>query len=146
MGRCQALQPSRLSSWLRWLWPDQNPLRRACDRAEAAIVAGLAAALLVGMPLAALSVGLWSLRCRRPPSTPRPDLLLLLTWLPRGVRRLTQPLPAAHVLAGVGGPNCVHPGPLPAHRQVVTPAEPAEEPGDEILDQPQGFLVDGFGA
>jgi hypothetical protein len=60
MGRCLVPHPSRFRCWLRGLWPDRNPLRRACDRAEAAVVAGLAAALLVGVPLAALSVGLWS--------------------------------------------------------------------------------------
>ena len=53
-------QPSRFSRWLRGLWPDRNPLRRASDRAEAAIVAGLAAAFLAGVPLTALTAGLWS--------------------------------------------------------------------------------------
>jgi hypothetical protein len=57
MGRHPAPQPSRLSRWLRGLWPDRNPLRRASDRMEAAVVAWLAAALLVGVPLAALSAG-----------------------------------------------------------------------------------------
>ena len=46
--------------WLRRLWPDRNPLRRAADRVEAAIVAGLLAAFVVGAPLAALAVGRWS--------------------------------------------------------------------------------------
>ncbi len=41
MGRCQVPEPSRLSSRLRWLWPDQSPLRRACDRAGAAVGAFL---------------------------------------------------------------------------------------------------------
>ncbi len=60
MGRCLVPHPSRFRCWLRGLWPDGNPLRRACDRAEAAVVVGLAAALLVGVPLTALSVGLSS--------------------------------------------------------------------------------------
>jgi hypothetical protein len=55
MRRHLVPQPSRFRRWLRGLWPDRNPLRRASDRAEAALVAGLAAALLAGVPLAALS-------------------------------------------------------------------------------------------
>jgi hypothetical protein len=46
--------------WLRLVrgwWPDRNPLRRPCDRAEAALVTALAAAFLVGAPLLALSAG-----------------------------------------------------------------------------------------
>jgi hypothetical protein len=50
--------------WLRrrlWgLWPDRNPLRRGCDRVEAAILAGLVAAFILGGPLAALTVGQWA--------------------------------------------------------------------------------------
>jgi hypothetical protein len=39
----------------RGLWPDRNPLRRSLDRVEAVIVAGLAAALLAGAPVAAVT-------------------------------------------------------------------------------------------
>ena len=50
--------------WLRrrlWgLWPDRNPLRRGCDRVEAAILAGLVAAFVLGGPLAALAAGRWA--------------------------------------------------------------------------------------
>lgn len=60
MGRHPAPQPSRFRCWLRGRRPDRNPLRRASDRAEAVVVAGLAVALLVGVPLAALSAGRWS--------------------------------------------------------------------------------------
>jgi hypothetical protein len=42
---------------LRGLWPDRNPLRRTIDRAEAAVVAGLAVAILAGVPLAAVAAG-----------------------------------------------------------------------------------------
>ena len=42
---------------LRGLWPDRNPLRRTIDRAEAALVAGLAVAFLAGVPLAAVAAG-----------------------------------------------------------------------------------------
>ncbi len=40
---------------VRGLWPDHNPLRRASDRAEAAIIAGLAMAFLLGAPLIVLA-------------------------------------------------------------------------------------------
>jgi hypothetical protein len=50
--------------WLRlrlWrLWPDRNPLRRSCDRIEAAILAGLVAAFVLGGSLAALAAGRWA--------------------------------------------------------------------------------------
>jgi hypothetical protein len=43
----------------RGLWPDHNPVRRASDRAEAAIVAVLLAAFLIAAPLLALAAGHW---------------------------------------------------------------------------------------
>lgn len=49
----------RAAAVVRGLWPDRNPLRRASDRAEAGIVAGLAVAFLLGAPLIALAV--WQL-------------------------------------------------------------------------------------
>lgn len=42
------------------LWPDRNPLRRRCDRVEAAILAGLVAAFVLGGSLAALTAGRWT--------------------------------------------------------------------------------------
>jgi hypothetical protein len=42
------------------LWPDRNPLRRRGDRVEAAIVAGLVAAFVLGGALAALAAGRWA--------------------------------------------------------------------------------------
>jgi len=39
------------------LRPDRNPLRRTADRVEAAIMAGLLAVFLAGVPLAALAAG-----------------------------------------------------------------------------------------
>lgn len=44
----------------RGLWPGRNPLRRACDRVEAAIAAGLLAVFLIAAPLLALFVGQWA--------------------------------------------------------------------------------------
>jgi hypothetical protein len=48
---------SSLSRLVRGLWPDRNPVRRATDRTETAIVAGLIATFLVGAPIAALTAG-----------------------------------------------------------------------------------------
>ena len=45
---------------IRRLRPDRNPLRRATDRAEAIVVAGLLAAFLVGSPVAAITAGHWA--------------------------------------------------------------------------------------
>jgi hypothetical protein len=45
---------------VRGWWPDRNPLRRRCDRAEAAIVTVLLAVFLAGAPLTALAAGHWA--------------------------------------------------------------------------------------
>jgi len=50
---------TRVAGVVRGLWPDRNPLRRSSDRAEAGIIAGLAAAFLLGAPLIAVAV--WQL-------------------------------------------------------------------------------------
>ena len=47
----------RISRLWRELRPDRNPLRRACDRAEAALLAVLLAVFLVAVSLAAVIVG-----------------------------------------------------------------------------------------
>jgi hypothetical protein len=47
----------RLGQLWRELRPDRNPLRRACDRAEAVLAAGLLTALLIGVPVAAVFAG-----------------------------------------------------------------------------------------
>ena len=58
-----------LARLVRGLWPDRNPLRRRCDRAEGAVVAGLLFAFLAGAPVAALAAEHWvyaaSLRTER---------------------------------------------------------------------------------
>jgi hypothetical protein len=46
--------------WVRGWWPDRNPLRRRCDRAEAALVTVLVAAFVAGAPLLALPAGRWA--------------------------------------------------------------------------------------
>jgi len=64
--------------WLRrvrgW-WPDRNPLRRRCDRAEAALVTALVAVFLAGAPLLAVSAGRWA-----PDGGPRPGHARLAGW------------------------------------------------------------------
>ncbi|MGH3120193.1 MAG: Rv1733c family protein [Streptosporangiaceae bacterium] len=54
----------RRTAWpvapVRRLWPDRNPLRRAADRAEAAVVALLLVVFLAGTPLVALAAGGWA--------------------------------------------------------------------------------------
>jgi hypothetical protein len=57
MGRRLAVIAARAARAVRGLWPDRNPLRRSIDRAEAVVVAGLAAAFVAGAPLAALAAG-----------------------------------------------------------------------------------------
>lgn len=51
-------------TWLRrvvrGLWPDHNPLRRRCDRAGAAIAAGVLFAFVLGVPAAAFAAGYWA--------------------------------------------------------------------------------------
>ena len=51
-------------SWARRLlwrvWPDRNPLRRAADRAERALLVVLFALFAAGIPAAALAVGHWA--------------------------------------------------------------------------------------
>ena len=64
--------------WLRrgrgW-WPDRNPLRRVCDRAEAALVTVLVAVFLAGAPLLAVSAGRWA-----PDGGPRPGHAQRAGW------------------------------------------------------------------
>ncbi len=53
-------QPRGLTRLARALGLDRNPLRRATDRAEAWIRAGLLAVFLIAGPMAALSAGHWA--------------------------------------------------------------------------------------
>jgi hypothetical protein len=46
----------RFTAIVRGLWPDRNPLRRASDRAEAGLIAGLAVAFLLGGPVIAMAI------------------------------------------------------------------------------------------
>jgi hypothetical protein len=51
---------SRVRGWARGLWPDHNPLRRATDRLEAGLVAGLLLLFLAGGPLTGLLAWNWA--------------------------------------------------------------------------------------
>lgn len=106
----------RLGGLWRELRPDRNPLRRACDRVEAALAAGLLAALVVGVPLAAVFVGRSEYRAERAleaswhrvpavllaapdPGDVRYQSAMLATWTaPDGTPR------AVRIVAPVGAP------------------------------------------
>lgn len=57
MRRWSALTLTRPVRVVRGLWPDRNPLRRGLDRAEAAIIAGLAVVFLAAAPVTAATAG-----------------------------------------------------------------------------------------
>jgi hypothetical protein len=60
MGRKRGKPHStRLGRFIRGRRLDHNPLRRASDRAETAVLAALAAAFLAGAPFAAQASGAW---------------------------------------------------------------------------------------
>jgi hypothetical protein len=62
MRTMSAREPTsaRLSRFVRRWRFDRNPLRRAMDRAETAVLAALVIAFLVGAPFAALAAGAWA--------------------------------------------------------------------------------------
>jgi hypothetical protein len=49
-----AEQPGAWQRWVRSWWPDSNPLRRPCDRAQAVILTGLLITFLILAPALAL--------------------------------------------------------------------------------------------
>lgn len=57
MRQWPAVTRTRAARTVRGLWPDRNPLRRGLDRAEAAIIAGLAVAFLAAAPVVAVTAG-----------------------------------------------------------------------------------------
>ena len=58
--KTRPVRPRGLTRLARALRLDRNPLRRATDRAEAWIRAGLLAVFLIAGPMAALSAGHWA--------------------------------------------------------------------------------------
>ena len=57
MRRWSAVAVTRPVRVVRGLWPDRNPLRRGLDRAETAIIAGLAVVFLAAAPVTAVTAG-----------------------------------------------------------------------------------------
>jgi hypothetical protein len=59
--RQRNIRVTRLGRFVRGRRPDRNPLRRASDRAETAVLALLLVAFLVAAPFTALTSGQWAL-------------------------------------------------------------------------------------
>ena len=93
----------RVTGLVRRLLPDRNPLRRAADRAEAAVLVILAVAFLAGAPLAALAGGSWTASlnhgAQRAEASWRPVQATLLRDAPKPVSALGQARPEALVWA-----------------------------------------------
>ena len=60
-SRQQNVRVTRLGRFVRGRRPDRNPLRRASDRLETAVLALLVITFLIAAPFAALAVGSWTL-------------------------------------------------------------------------------------
>jgi hypothetical protein len=60
MGRPEPKRIGRLRRTARRLWPDRNPLRRATDRAEAALLASLIIVFVAVAPLLSLAAWHWA--------------------------------------------------------------------------------------
>ncbi len=92
----------------RRLWPDRNPLRRAADRVEFAIAALLLVALLVGVPLTALTAARWAaasgLRAERAQAGWHQVPAVLLHDAPTPPGGLSFPVPWPQVLARWASP------------------------------------------
>jgi hypothetical protein len=96
-----------LAMRVRRLYPDRNPLRRATDRAEFAVVALLLVAFLIAAPLTALAAVDWAassgLRAERAGLHQVPAVLLHDASAPAG--SLGFPAPALQALARWSGPT-----------------------------------------
>jgi hypothetical protein len=101
--RRRAAGPAWPAPPVRRLWPDRNPLRRAADRAEAAVAALLFVAFLAGTPLVALAAGGWvaasGLRAERARASWRRVPAVLLQDAPRPVGSLFYPAPVPEAAA-----------------------------------------------
>lgn len=63
--RRRDIRPTRLGRFVRGRRPDRNPLRRASDRVETAVLALLVIVFLAAAPFAALASGSWALASAR---------------------------------------------------------------------------------
>ena len=92
----------------RSLWPDRNPLRRAADRAEFAVVALLLFAFVAGVPLAALAAAHWAaasgLRAERAQASWQQVPAVLLHDAPTPAGSLSFPAPWPQVPARWASP------------------------------------------
>jgi hypothetical protein len=81
-------RPPLTKRFARALALDRNPLRRASDRAEAWIRAGLVVAFLIGGPIGAVAVGLWTAHAADAGTSARPHavhaVLLQPATAPKG--------------------------------------------------------------
>lgn len=139
-------------TWLGRLWrefrPDRNPLRRAWDRAEVALLGGLLAAFLIGVPLAALSAGLAQYHAERarqaswhrvpavvlPPASDsgyaRLRGAVLATWTaPGGARRTSWIVAPAHTRTDGTVTVWIDGSGRPTH----APAQPAQMVSEAIV-------------
>ena len=93
---------------VRRLWPDRNPLRRAADRAEFAVIALLLVAFLAGVPLTALAAAHWAaasgLRTERAQAGWHQVPTVLLHDAPAAAASLSFPVPWPQVPARWAGP------------------------------------------
>ena len=133
----------QLSTLWRELRPDRNPLRRACDRAEATLAAALLVAVLIAVPAAAIFAGEWEYRTERAQqaswhrvpavllaATPEPwdagnQMAALGTWTaPDGTQR------AGRIVAPAG---------TPAGRRVTVWVDASGRP--VRTPQPRGLII-----
>jgi hypothetical protein len=90
MARRTRPRKTRFGRLWRGLWPDHNPLRRASDRVEAAVAAGLLAAFLISAPLLAFVAGQHAYRMSL-----HAELAQRATWRPvPAVLLASAPVPA----------------------------------------------------
>jgi hypothetical protein len=75
-------RPPLAARLARALVIDRNPLRRASDRAEAWIRAGLVIAFVIGAPIAAAAVGLWTAHAADAGTSARPHAVQALLLQP----------------------------------------------------------------
>ena len=98
-----------LAMRVRRLRPDRNPLRRASDRAEFAVVVLLLAALLAGAPLTALAAARWAaasgLRAGLAQAGRHQVTAVLLHDAPATAGSLFFPAPEPQILARWTGPE-----------------------------------------
>jgi hypothetical protein len=139
---------TRLGRLWRELRPDRNPLRRACDRAEAALLGGLLGAFLIGVPLAAVFAGLSQYHADRArqaswhqvpavvlPPVPDPGYAglraaVLATWTaPGGAQRTGWIVAPAHTRTGGTVTVWIDGSGRPAH----APVPPGQMAGEAIV-------------